>query len=113
MLRINLEYRRGILFVRLDGDLVEETASEISMKLTKIIEESGLKYVVYNMKKVEVIDSIGLEAINETCLAVSNNKGKTILCELNNFLRRTIKASNLLYAYQEIKNEGEVMTLIG
>ena len=47
MLKINLEYRKGILFVRLKGNLNKNTAPKFMEYTLPIIEDYGIKYMVY------------------------------------------------------------------
>ena len=63
MLDINLEFFRGMLFVRLSGLLDSNTSVKLSDVLDNMINEKGLKYFVINLKNLEYIDDGGLQTI--------------------------------------------------
>ena len=52
MLNINLEFVRGMLFVRLDGVLDNNTYTKLSDCLYDMIHDKGLKYFVLNLKGI-------------------------------------------------------------
>lgn len=79
MLKINMEYRRGILFLRLRGNLNTNTAPRFEEYTLPILKNYGIKYVVYNLNELKYIDKSGIESINKSRSLVANNKGKVLL----------------------------------
>ena len=79
MLKINLEYRKGILFVRLKGNLNKNTAQKFMDYTLSIIEDYGIKYMVYNLDGLMSIDSIGENALLSGGQSVKENDGRVLL----------------------------------
>ena len=104
MLKINLEYSKGILFVRLKGNLNANTATRFKEYTVPIIKDYNIRYMVYNLKELVSIDSIGELALLEGSEYVNTNKGKVLL--VNNNINAQInidKASNELVALDLLK----------
>ena len=75
MLNTILEYRKGILFVRLDGHLVSSNIKFISSALIPIIERDNLENIVLNMESVSEIDLKGIHFIFYLYEMCKKNKG--------------------------------------
>ena len=84
MLKIDMEVKRGILFIRLNGILNKVTTNKFNNEVLPVVLDNGLKYVVINLDKVNYIDTFGIEALKEVGYIVTNLKGKTTLCSLTN-----------------------------
>jgi hypothetical protein len=52
MLRVNYEYRKGVLFVRVEGCLDSRNIYLLDNSIKQIIKIGGIKYVVLNVEKV-------------------------------------------------------------
>ena len=96
MLKINMEYRKGILFVRPCGNLTRVTYKCLNDYLLPVIGNQGIKYIVYNLGNVRVIDNKGKESLLEGINAVRKNLGEGIIC--NN----CIKFENALVTEDEL-----------
>ena len=80
MLKISMEYRKGILFVRPCGNLTKVTYKCLNDYLIPVIGNQGIKYIVYNLENVNVIDDKGKESLIEGICAVRKNLGEGIIC---------------------------------
>lgn len=49
-----MEFRKGILFVRLIGNLSDKNCFEVEDALKEVIVEKGVKYVVLNLENVRI-----------------------------------------------------------
>lgn len=56
MLRVNYEYKKGVLFVRLEGSLDSKNIYLLSSSIKRIIMIGGIKYVVINVEKVYALN---------------------------------------------------------
>ena len=83
MLKMDLEYVEGILFVRLNGTLNNKTGSKISNYLTPILKKHKIKFLVYNLEHIKSIDETGTDAILSTKCTIKRNKGKIYFCKVN------------------------------
>ena len=82
MLKMDLEYVKEILFVRLDGTLSRRTAYKINNYLVPIIKKHQIKNLIYNFQDLKSIDETGIDAILNTKCLIKRNKGKICLCEV-------------------------------
>ena len=88
---MNLEYNKGILFIRLPESINREVSFEINNSLVPKILSQKIKYIVFNLYKSKYIDFFGLDALLNVKCAVKANKGKVCLCEVSNSIKKDIK----------------------
>ena len=79
MLKINMEYRRGILFIRLNGNLSINTVSKFEEYTIPIIKNYGIRYVVYNLNNIVNLDESGITSINNAVRLIKKNRGKALI----------------------------------
>lgn len=104
-----MEFKQGILLVRLKGILNGDTVGLLRKDLEMVIKDNGIKYVLINLKRLSFIDRYGLEAIKQSYKQISSNNGKLIICGINNlFENNNIITNNLL----QIKEEQEVFDYV-
>lgn len=99
MLKINLEYKKGILFVRLKGNLNANTASKFLEYTIPIIKDYKIKYLVYNLKELGCLDNYGEDALLDSGEEIKSNNGRVLI--VNNNINTTLgfdKLSNELVA---------------
>ena len=101
MLNTDMEFKRGILIIRLNGVLTKETINLFKEKLEKTIHDNGVKYVLINIKKAFFIDSDGLNVIKETYNKIVENKGKLIICGIERLLNNNYELTENLYQVGE------------
>lgn len=112
MLNINLEFTRGMLFVRLDGILDSNTYTKLSDCLDKMIYEKGIKYLVINLENLSYVDNCGLKTIIDRYFDAALHDGKLIICGYNNhFLNNTI-TENIFNQIEHCSNELTALRLI-
>jgi len=88
-LDINFEFRKGILFIRLEGILNEDTSIKLSKKLDYFINTQGVKYFVINLEKVFITDYSLFNILDEKYEDVKVHDGKLIICGYKNALLET------------------------
>lgn len=109
MLEINLEFIRGMLFVRLSGSLDINTYTKLSNCLDDMINDQGLKYFIVNLEELSYIDKKGLQAITDRYSDVIKHDGKLIICGYNN---KNIEINNILNRIEHTTNELNALKLI-
>jgi anti-anti-sigma factor len=106
MLGIEMEFRKGILFVRLSGELTERTIDKLNSEVTDIIRENGIRNVVFNVKDLNTIDMYGINMLYYNYQLTSDNQGKSLLCGMKNTLvKHRIQNSQLLNYMFEASDE--------
>ena len=91
----NIEYIKGILFIRINGVLVGNKISKFESEIIPIILGLGSRYVTLNLYKLELIDRRGLESIIKISNIISRYDGKLAICEVNNNIKENFKNSDI------------------
>lgn len=103
MLKINMEYRKGILFIRLKGNLNAFTAPKFIEYAIPIIKDYGIKYVVYNLSELVCLDKCGEDALVLGGEEIKENNGKVLI--VNNSINSTLE-------YDKISSELVALDLL-
>ena len=91
MLKINMEYRKGILFIRLKGNLTKYTVKSLNNYLIPVISKQGIKYLVYNLGAVKIIDNYGKAFLLKGIETVRSNEGEGLLCNTEIYFSEDFK----------------------
>ena len=95
---MNYEFRKGLLFVRLEGVLNEATSRELSVQLDHFINRHGVKYFVMNLENLDYLDKDGLDFIHKKYEDVVMHNGKLIICGYDNeYLKPMIEEIKEVY----------------
>lgn len=108
MLKMDLEYNQGILFVRLKGILNNKSSYKINNYLNPVLKKHKIKYLIYNCYFLKDIDEVGLDAILNTKIEIKNNQGKLAICELSKELKSKFNRLKIT----KIKDELDAFKLI-
>lgn len=104
MLDINMEYRKGILFIRFIGKLTKDTLNQV-FDVDEVLNK-GISCVVFNLEELSDIDERGLDTLWEEYQIVKGNGGVAFLCGIHHRLvKRKLKRSRLLTYMNEIQDE--------
>jgi len=110
MLQTMLEYRKGILFVRLIGSLNKNTYSDFKKNVLNIIEENDIKNVVLNFTYLEEIDYKGISLIYYL-YEISKN-GHVLVCNINDKIDLKLKKNRVFNYIKKMDNEMEAFNLM-
>ena len=103
MFKINMEFVRGMLFVRLEGVLSERTSKQLNEELDRMIYEQGIRYFVINLENLTSIDEVGIKSIMDHYFDVIMHDGKLVVCGYDSIIHRKVtKEINL--AFQNIES---------
>lgn len=78
MVDLNIEFTRGVLFVRLAGILNEVSSMDVEEKVFEIIKDGGIRFVVFNIKNLEMSDSVKL--FDKCQKLLEENDGRMLIC---------------------------------
>lgn len=106
MLKIILEFRKGILFVRLQGKLTKDTVLEFQEEVIQLIQKNGIHTVVVNIEELDELDLKGMNALLYCYESCKKNKGTALICGVSkdSIKQRLDKGRVFNYMFQ-IKNE--------
>ncbi|MBQ9014101.1 MAG: STAS domain-containing protein [Bacilli bacterium] len=79
MLKVLMEFRKGILFVRLYGMLNNNTLSIFKKEVKEVITRSGIRYVVLNTNYLKEVDKMGVKEIKELRKSIKKMGGMFFL----------------------------------
>lgn len=104
MLKINFEFRKGIFFIRLIGELNKKTSKQIIDELNNLIINNRFTYVVINTNYLKTIDLTGINYLANVCLVAKSSKSNLVICDKSNVFK-TLLNNNV----PNIKDELEVL----
>jgi len=105
MLDVNFEFVGGVLFVRLEGKINNDSISSVKDNLIEIIKKGGIKYLVFNITKSIIEERVDL--FDDCNSLVKNNNGKMYICGLKNKLESVVS-----FKCETVKNELSVLKKI-
>lgn len=100
-----MEYKRGILFLRLDGSLDKYTSFILDDALKNVIIKGGIKYLLINFERLSCIDNNGIYSIVNWYKDYIKDNGKLMICGYNNFTRLQIESSDIVRYASYLENE--------
>lgn len=105
-MKIDYEYFKGILFVRIKGNLMNNNSCKFSDYLIGTIQKQGIRYLVYNLYDLKNIDETGIKSLELGAKAVADNNGMAYICEVPNHLE------NKLVNIDKVINELQAVELL-
>lgn len=112
MLEINMEIRKGIMFIRLDGCLNSNTIDKFNDDVERLLIDNGIRDVVLNLSNLKDIDIKGINTLLESYQVCKNNHGNTFICSINNLIKDKIYKSKLFNYIFEVDSEIDAIRLI-
>lgn len=109
MFDYDMEFNKGILFIRLKGDLTRKNCLKINYDLINFINDYKVKYMVYNLYELDNLDIFGIDAILNTKYLINKNKGLMLLCEVPKKVYQLVKRKKLFV----VNNELTAINMIG
>ena len=76
MLKVLMEFRKGILFVRLFGVLDNTTINTFDKEVKEVIIKAGIKYVVLNVDNLKNISEDGIKEIKRLKKILTKTDGE-------------------------------------
>lgn len=112
MLAIETEIFKGIMFVRVIGELSSRTIKQWDEEVKDLIVDNGITNVVFNLQKLRHFDDAGLKALFSCYLACINNHGQVYFCNVSLKLKEQMK-NYFTYDNIEIKTENDAISIMG
>ena len=104
MLKLSFEFRKGVFFIRLIGELNSITYSAIEKELNELIIENKFKFIVVNTNYLERIDLNGLNYITKIYYLAKDNESSLVICDKHKVMQ-TLLNNNV----PNIEDELEVL----
>lgn len=107
MLKTDIEFRKGVLFIRLTGELNQNVYSIGKNNLRQFLEENGFRYVVFNLDKLTSIELSCIKDILNYDRKLKKVQGEVFLCEQNKYLCKRLFKNQI----KTIQKENEVFNI--
>lgn len=88
MFKINTEYRKGILFIRLVGRIDNECYLE---DINKLIHNFGIRYIVLNLSDLKDVSLDSIKHIMQYHNKMLKKKKQLFICDASNMRNRIFK----------------------
>ncbi|GGH42843.1 stage II sporulation protein AA (anti-sigma F factor antagonist) [Paenibacillus sp. JGP012] len=109
-LNVDMEHHRGILIVRLSGELDHHTADMVRMQMDEAIQRRQSEHLVLSLKDLQFMDSSGLGVILGRYKLIKNKGGKMVVCDVNAPVYRLLEMSGLFKIMPIYENEGTALS---
>ncbi len=94
-MKTNIEYKKGVLFVRVNGDLINKNINEFENELIPIVLQVGIKFLALNLENLNSIDNSGVNSLLNIYKLIKSNCGKITFCNINDKMKIQINESVL------------------
>ena len=112
-MKINLEYRKGIIFLRIIGILTRRNVSKLEDKINQLIIDEQFTNIVINLDGVRDIDMKGISTLYYIYELTKKNGGEILLCLSNNSkVREILRNQKILNYITEIYSEIQAFNII-
>lgn len=103
MLNVSMEFRKGILFVRLYGVLNDSTLDIFEKEVKEVIVRAGILYVVLNVINLDEVSKNGIILIKRLKRIIEKNEGMFFLygSEIKD-LKKIVNLDNELRVFERV-----------
>ena len=99
MLKIECEYKKGILFVRIIGSINKSTIKDMEI-VDNMINKAGIKYLLINLEKVTIINYCETAKLIKKYKRLIGEDGKLLICGYSkNKMNLEITGLDSIYLY--------------
>ena len=85
MLEVSTSVIKGIIFIRLEGELTNKTFLDFEKDINYLLYKQKMHYFVIDLKDVNNLDMSIFNRIQSKLVEIFLSCGKVVLCGLNNF----------------------------
>jgi len=108
-LKITTFLKRGVLIVRVEGELDMHGADKFRQTIDNALETSGVKHILFNLEAVKFIDSSGLGVILGRYKKINAAGGKVLATNIQPQVVRIFELSGLLKIIKLYNSEAEAL----
>ncbi|CAH1217674.1 MULTISPECIES: anti-sigma F factor antagonist [unclassified Paenibacillus] len=109
-MHVDMEHHRGVLIVRLSGELDHHTADLVRMQMDEAIQRRQCEHLILSLKDLQFMDSSGLGVILGRYKLIKNKGGKMVVCDVNPPVYRLLEMSGLFKIMPIYENEGTALS---
>ena len=103
MLEVSAQINRGIMFIRLEGNLTINNFYKISEEINYLLYNQGILAYVFNLKEVKEIDKCLLGSIQNKLTEIFLKCGSVAFCGVSEKLKKKLgeRREQLFYVTEE------------
>ena len=101
--------KRGVLIVRVKGELDMHVADKFRQKTDNALEASGVKHILFNLEEVKFIDSSGLGVILGRYKKINAAGGKVLATNIQPQVLQIFELSGLLKIIKTYNSEADAL----
>ena len=101
--------KRGVLIVRVEGELDMHVADKFRQIVDNALETSGVKHILFNFEAVKFIDSSGLGVILGRYKKINAASGKVLVAHIQPQVMQIFELSGLLKIIKFYNTEAEAL----
>ncbi len=92
---VEMEHHRGVLVVRLSGELDHHAADYVRMEMDEAIMRGQVEHLILSLKELQFMDSSGLGVILGRYKLIRSKGGKMAVCDATTPVKRLLEMSGL------------------
>lgn len=101
--------KRGVLIVRVEGELDMHVANQFRERVDHALETSGVKHVLFNLEAVRFVDSSGLGVILGRYKKINAAGGNVLVTNIQTSVLQIFELSGLLKIIKLYNSEAEAL----
>ena len=111
MLDLNVQFIKGILIIRVKGNLTNDTSYILENSFNKVLKKSDSKYILLNLKDVEIIDKEGIRTVKRCFYKILKNGGKFMIYGMDEKFKDDVKNNMNLYQINDERTAHRIVNL--
>ena len=112
MLKAQFFIRKTILFIRFSGELDQKSVEKMRVRVTELISNYKIEYLIINCRELNFMDSTGIGFIIGRYNQLKEVNGKIILCEMNELITKIVNVSGIARIVTIKKTEDDANMLV-
>ncbi|MED1204937.1 anti-sigma F factor antagonist [Heyndrickxia acidicola] len=112
-LGIEMEIKKDVLCIRLNGELDHHTADNLRNKVTKAIDQYDIQHIVLNLEQLSFMDSSGLGVILGRYKQIKQKNGEMVVCAISPAVKRLFEMSGLFKIIRLDESEQFALSRLG
>ncbi|MFC0188392.1 anti-sigma F factor antagonist [Fictibacillus aquaticus] len=112
-LAIDMEVKRNVLCIRLEGELDHHTAAELRTKAEDALKMHPIAHIVLNLENLSFMDSSGLGVILGRYKQIKNQQGEMVICAISPAVKRLFDMSGLFKIMRLEQDEQLALQALG
>ena len=112
MLKAQFFIRKTILFIRFSGELDQKSVEKMRIRVTELISNYRIEYLIINCRELNFMDSTGIGFIIGRYNQLKEVNGKIILCEMNELITKIVNVSGITIIVTVKKTEEDANLLV-